>query len=302
MAAGAMSRAVERRPPTTGGAGSFTCLGFAFSLAVDDPDLRAAFDTAYAACASDDAPTTSLRVERASGRGEDRLSLYIDDVLVLEAVPRASLIDRVVWEVNQGVIRTRPHVLLLHAAAVEVGRRAVVISARSGAGKSTLAAGLVRSGLRYLTDEAVAFDPETGSVEPYPKPIGLHEDVWPLFPELASKPSNARGLVSTVRYVHPAELGGAVGEASAPAMVIVPWRAPANRARMHPLSRAETAMSLAEQAFSFLDSGAEALELLAKMLQGCDCYRLEYDGLADAVRLVSDRLLERLPASEIDAR
>jgi len=61
---------------------------------------------------------------------------------------------------------------------------------------------------------------------------------------------------------------------------------------MYPLSRAEAAMSLAEQAFSFLDSGAEALRVLARMLQGCDCYRLEYDDVGDAVALISGQLLQ----------
>ena len=297
-----MIRADDASRAPAGEARSFTCLGFAFSLAVEDPDLQAVFDTAYSACASDDAPMTSVRVEGTPERDENCLSLYIDDVLVLEAATRASLVDRVVWEVNQGVIRTRPQVLLLHAAAVELERRAVVISARSGAGKSTLAAALVRAGLRYLTDEAVAFDPDAGSVEPYPKPIALRRDVWSLFPELASTQSSAPPLVSSVRYVLPADLGGTVGDASTPAMVIVPCRVPASSARMYPLSRAEAAMSLAEQAFSFLDSGTEALRVLAKMLQGCDCYRLEYDGLTDAVRLISARLQQRLRALEMDGR
>jgi hypothetical protein len=277
---------------------SFTCLGFAFSLAVDDPDLRAVFHTAYSGCGSEDVPMTSFRVERIAETAEDCFSLYIDDVLVLDATTRASLVDRVVWEVNQGVIRTRPHTLLLHAAAVELERRAVVISARSGAGKSTLAAALVRAGLRYLTDEAVAFDPDTGCVVPYPKPIALHQDVWSLFPELAPMAPGASRFVSTVRYVIPAEVGGSVGAASTPAIVILPRRVPSSNARLHPLSRARAAMSLAEQAFSFLDSGTEALKLLARMLQGCDCYRLEYDDLEEAARVISAELRRRVDTSE----
>ncbi len=283
--------------PVSGDAGrSFTCLGFPFSIAVDDPDLQAVFDVAYAACVSTDTPATRVRVERTAESDRDHLSLYIDDVLVLESTTRASVLDRVVWEVNQGVIRARPQVLLLHAAAVELEGRAMVIAARSGAGKSTLAAALVRAGYGYLTDEAVAFDPDVGSVVPYPKPIALHEDVWPLFPELAPVPSGASGFASTVRYVTPAELGGIVGGASAPAMVIVPSRKPASRARMHPLSRAEAAMSLAEQAFSFLDAGSAALRVLARLLQGCDCYRLEYDDLEDAVGSITTEF-QRCPGT-----
>jgi hypothetical protein len=281
---------------------SFTCLGFAFSLAVDEPDVQALFDTAYSGCASEDVPMTTLRVECHAEPAEGCFSLYIDDVLVLEATTRVSLVDRVVWEVNQGVIRTRPQVLLLHSAAVELEGRAIVISAPSGAGKSTLAAALVRAGLRYLTDEAVAFDPDTGSVVPYPKPIALHQDVWSLFPELAPMPSGVSQFVSTVRYVIPTELGGSVGGASTPAMVILPCRVPSSRPRMYPLSRAEAAMSLAEQAFSLLDSGTEALKLLARMLQGCDCYRFEYDDLEDAARVLSTEFRRRVDTMEMAGR
>ena len=46
-----------------GPARSFTCLGFAFTLSADDPDLREVSDHAYSACASDDVPVTNLRVE-----------------------------------------------------------------------------------------------------------------------------------------------------------------------------------------------------------------------------------------------
>ncbi len=57
-------------------------------------------------------------------------------------------------------------------------------------------------------------------------------------------------------------------------------------------------MALAEQAFSFLDAGTEALVLLARMLQGCDCYRLEYDDLDDAARVISAEFRRRVGASE----
>jgi hypothetical protein len=54
-------------------------------------------------------------------------------------------------------------------------------------GKTTLTAGLVRSGWSYLTDEAVAFDWDTGRSRPFPKPLSVDPGSQHLFPELARR-------------------------------------------------------------------------------------------------------------------
>lgn len=64
--------------------------------------------------------------------------------------------------------------LLLHAASVSEGDRAVVLVARSGGGKSTAARRLSRS-FGYVTDESVVITAD-GDIAPYPKPPSIIVD------------------------------------------------------------------------------------------------------------------------------
>ena len=89
------------------------------------------------------------------------------------------------WRLNQLAIASTSTRVLLHASAVRRANGVAVFPAESNSGKSTLAAGLVRAGFGYVTDEAVAIDPAQGGVVPFPKPISLDPGSWPLFADSA---------------------------------------------------------------------------------------------------------------------
>jgi adenylate kinase family enzyme len=63
---------------------------------------------------------------------------------------------------------------LLHAAALDVDGRALVLCGPSGAGKTTLTLALASSGLRLLTEEVVWID-KAGSVRGLPRPLHVPE-------------------------------------------------------------------------------------------------------------------------------
>ncbi len=65
---------------------------------------------------------------------------------------------------------------VFHAAAVEVGERAVAITGPSRAGKSTLTAELLARGHRLVADDVAAIDPEL-TVHPGPGLLTLRADV-----------------------------------------------------------------------------------------------------------------------------
>ncbi len=67
-------------------------------------------------------------------------------------------------------------VAILHAGAVVTpSGRVLVISGAPEAGKSTLVGALVQQGCRYLSDELIGVDLETGALLPFPKPLELDE-------------------------------------------------------------------------------------------------------------------------------
>lgn len=76
----------------------------------------------------------------------------------------------------------------LHGSAITNGKNTVVITAPSGGGKSTLTAFLVASGFKFVSDDVVAIDRESGLAYPFPAALSVKEDAVPhlvsSFPEL----------------------------------------------------------------------------------------------------------------------
>ena len=63
--------------------------------------------------------------------------------------------------------------LLLHAASVERDGKGLILTGESGSGKSTLSALLGANGWRFMGDEFVLIEPETGLMRPFPRPVSL---------------------------------------------------------------------------------------------------------------------------------
>jgi hypothetical protein len=102
-----------------------------------------------------------------------RCSIYVNGRRNMRGINRSRAVERVLHDLNLAAISHTRGSILLHAGAVELEGRVVVIAGVSGQGKSTLTAALVRSGFSYVTDELVIIDPSTGFVRPYLKPLDL---------------------------------------------------------------------------------------------------------------------------------
>jgi hypothetical protein len=102
-----------------------------------------------------------------------RCSIYINGRRNMRGIDRSRAVERVLQDLNLAAISQTRDSILLHAGAVELEGRVVVIAGVSGQGTSTLTAALVRSGFSYVTDELVIIDPSTGFGRPYLKPLDL---------------------------------------------------------------------------------------------------------------------------------
>src|SRR5690606_31434062 len=99
--------------------------------------------------------------------------------------------------------------LMLHAAVVGRGGRALVLPAASGSGKSTLCALLVAAGWQFISDEFLVLTgtPPDLVISSLPQPIALKGQsvglVEPLFPPEswgATWPHASKGMI---RYLRP---------------------------------------------------------------------------------------------------
>lgn len=210
----------------------------------------------------------------------------------------AELVAPLAWHVNRAVIDAsvgRFH--LMHASAVTRAGVTVVLPADMESGKTTTAAGLLREGYGYVTDEAVAVDPETGAVHPFPKRLSLDPGSWPLFPDLASKygapPSRQWQLA-------PRDLGAptVTRPVAAPRVIVFPKYVAGSRTEVLPLGRADAAYELARMTFHFAQAPSRNLRSAARLAARATVVRLRIGSLDDAVaaieELVSCRLLEEM--------
>jgi hypothetical protein len=262
-------------------------LGYSCTIHADDPELLRRVVALYGPCLVEGSSdhVIELRTERARGT----LALEVDGEVVMSGAGAEIAIARLVWEVNQGVLSAASGHLLVHAAAAERDGAAVVIPGASGAGKSLLVTGLVRAGLRYLTDETVAIDRTQITVASYPKPVSLVRDderVLAGTGTTAVEPGPGEPWL-----LAPSEIRRqAVAPSGArPALVVHPAYRPGAPARLHRLSRAAAAGVLAKHSFNFATTPG-ALHVVAEVVRGCECYRLEMGDLDRACDLVIDAL------------
>lgn len=204
-----------------------------------------------------------------------------------------SIVNRLVWSINQELAaRAHGHVLV-HGGCVAVGDRAVVMTGPSGAGKSTLVTALVQSGCTYLTDEAVAFDKATGKIAPFTRSISLKKGSWPLFPELCPPSDDVPPPLSTGQWhVDPRDAGPVAKRSDRvpPRLVLRLARTDADPPELVPVSKAEMLTTLLHQGLNTTADPRRALEVLADTVRKAATYELRYRSADEAAAFVRERL------------
>jgi hypothetical protein len=91
----------------------------------------------------------------------------------------------------------------VHASAVAIGQRLIIVPGRSHAGKSTLALALQARGGVIYSDEYALVDPKSGLVRPFWRPVNRREHDGSVtqvhVPRPPDKPASV-GLVAAVAY------------------------------------------------------------------------------------------------------
>jgi hypothetical protein len=116
---------------------------------------------------------------------------------------------------------------ILHASAVSLNGRAVILAGRSGSGKSTLTAGLVAAGASLIADDLLPLGSAGEGVWPVPFAISVKEGSWPILSPLFTGFDRLETLTSRgmkVRYLAAAMAQS--GQPVKPSVVVFPtWSA-----------------------------------------------------------------------------
>jgi HprK-related kinase A len=211
-----------------------------------------------------------------------------DPFYPLPAAQSAPLFE---WGLNWCVAQRALGYLVMHAAVVARGGRAIMMPGFPGAGKSTLCASLVLlAGWRLLSDELAILDPADGGVRAHPRPVSLKNrsiDLVRGFPGSRLGPvyrDTRKGDIT-----HAACPDASVAQAGEPAQVawvIFPRFEHEAPPRIEEISRAEAFALISEQSFNQERMGATGFQALCDLLSGARCFDIVYGSTEDALGLV----------------
>ena len=213
-----------------------------------------------------------------------------DGADTFEPLPLPHAFALLEWALNWCISTHVNQFLLIHAAVVERGGRAVILPAPPGSGKSTLCAALVYRGWRLLSDEVALIPLDGSGLRALARPISLKNEsinVISRFVPGATFSTAARNTSkgTVMHLLAPPEHVARVDETAQPAWVVFPrWKAGAT-AQLTPRERADTVVELAKNSFNYGVLGKRGFQTMADLVAACSCHDFVYGELDDAMRL-----------------
>ncbi|GAB6068234.1 HprK-related kinase A [Methylothermus subterraneus] len=194
------------------------------------------------------------------------------------------------WGLNWCIATCAHQYLLLHAAVLERGGRALILPALPGLGKSTLCAALMLSGWRLLSDEfgLVRVD---GTLIPLPRPIPLKnrsiELIRAFSAEAVLGPEFPKTRKGTVAHLRPsAESVERAAEPAIPAWIVFPRFCEGAKRQLTPVPAAYAFLKLATNAFNYEVLGSEGFLWVGRLIRRCRHYNFVYGRLQDALEVL----------------
>jgi hypothetical protein len=198
----------------------------------------------------------------------------------MRGVSRSRAVERVLNDLNLAAISNTRESILLHAGAVELKGRVVVIAGVSGQGKSTLTAALVRSGFSYVTDELVIIDPSTGFVRPYLKPLDLGAESLRM---LDLDPDDE--FVVDKKHVAPSEIGE-VSTGGRVALIVILDTDAGEMDEVEPMGPVDALTKLLPNLFAETHDSPDSLDQLADMCASVPVIRMARRPIAENVEVI----------------
>jgi len=224
-----------------------------------------------------------------------QIEFVVDGEVPFEPFPAATDLPLLEWGLNWCLAERCNAHLLLHAGVVERAGAAVILPALPGSGKSTLTAALAVSGFRLLSDEFGAVRLDDGLCMPMLRPIALKnasiEVIARLRPDANLGPTFPGTRKGDVAHLGPDAVSVAKRHVPAMAQLIVFPRYQAGATtELEPVSRGRAFAKLAVNAFNYELLGPAGFETVGRLIAACDCYRLSYGDLAQAVATIDELL------------
>ena len=92
-----------------------------------------------------------------------------DSLFLLESRWRSNIMWLLFWR----LLRMRADAIFFHASALGMGGQGTMLVGPSGGGKSTMSLALAARGHNFLSDEVAAYEPASGQLCPFRRPVGI---------------------------------------------------------------------------------------------------------------------------------
>jgi len=197
------------------------------------------------------------------------------------------------WGLNWAVSAQEFSYVIVHAAVLAKGNKAIIFPAASGSGKSTLSAYLSRHGWRLLSDEMALLVPNTTSVSPFVRPICLKNASIDLakswFPDTYFSPIARETHKGDIIHMKPDAYSVENADIDADVVSVVFPKYKSNcYLDIYQIDKAGCFQGLTNNAFNHSILGDAGLQTLIDIVEKSSCYELHYSDMEEVNRFLCE--------------
>ncbi len=250
-------------------------------------------DSGFDDCVIDLLPAIGLRRPWSPG-----VRFLADGSEPFEPLPNGMTLPQLEWGLNWVFAHLFSRHFLLHSGTLERAGQGLLLVATPGSGKSTLTAALALSGFRVLSDEFGVLRLSDARLLPIAKPIALKntsiELIKQRFPDAVLGPTYFKTHKGNVAHLAlPLESVLRRHQPVRPAIIVFPsWIAGASL-ELTQVRPARALQELVTNSFNYGLLGERSFRAACDLVSDCDCYRLTYSSLDEAIPLLSSLCDER---------